>query len=263
MPLSSLLLGLLIGLQEDPPGPSSKQIHGVAKADLWLASFEGSGRLEKWFGRESDEEKASPRLWYDREGRVGKSDPVPGLEVQVVWEDAEHRFSGVRAQVRYGSWSESGTIDAPFTVDGTTVPAGSPFQSSFRMYHVGVSYVVGVRPPDLPVEVWGWMGCFAHTSRFKMETSSGELRDGGGGLNVGGGIHGEVRPWPFLFAAGELSGGVGFGVPHAEVMISAGLAWREARIEVGYRHFWADHLEDDPTLRLSLGGPFIGASIRF
>jgi len=123
--ISRLLLGMLPLLQEDgfpnPPG----QLEVFAQADVWFASIESSGRLENWFGKKGVGEEEDPRMSFHREGRLRDPAPVTGLEVAIVGENEKHQWVGFRACVRYGTWSESGAVDAAFTIDGTTVPAGS------------------------------------------------------------------------------------------------------------------------------------------
>jgi hypothetical protein len=264
-----LLLGILLGLQDEKPFrsfeerlESATEVHAEVQAEVWFASFAGSGRLNKWFGMKRDHEKDAPRMSFDREGRLGATEPAPGFEVQVLWENEKQQYRGFRVQYEYGAWSESGTIDQSFVVDGTTVPAGSPFRSRFRRDSASVDLVGGIRLSEVPLDIWGWGGCHYHLGSFKMQTSSGDLEDGAGGLNFEVGGHVEVRPLPFLFAGGELSAAIGFGVPDFQARISAGLIWNSFRLEGGYRHVWA-WWDVDPAFRLSMGGPFVGVSARF
>ena len=95
-----------------------------------------------------------------------------------------------------------------------------------------------------------------------MATAPGEMKDAAGGLNATLGIQVEVHPLPFLFAAAELCYTGGFGVPESEAMISGGVLWGQLRLEAGYRHLW-EWWDLDPSIRLSIGGAFVGASVRF
>jgi hypothetical protein len=258
----AVCLLVLALLQEDGFPDPLRWARGFAKADVWFASFDSSGRLENWFGKKGIGEEKDPRMSFHREGRVGNTTPLPGLEVAIVGENEKHQWGGFRASVRYGTWSESGMVDAAFTIDGTTVPNGSPFHSRFTYQQYALGAIGGLRPAQLPVEVWGWVGCTLHLERFKMGTVAGELKDGAGGLNFGGGVHGEIRPLPFLFAAAELSASAGFGLPETQAMICGGVSWAGLRLEAGYRHLWAAW-DPDPDFRLSMGGPFVGLSAKF
>ncbi len=253
---------LLALLQEDELPFPRKELRFHATADVWYASFEGSGRLEDWFGKKGSGEEKDPRMSFHREGQLGRAEPVPGLEVAIAVENERHQYAGLRATLRYGAWSASGAVDEAFAIDGTSVPAGSSFRSRFSFQEYSLGGIAGWRPTQAPVELWGWFGLQLHRERFHMETVSGTVKDGAGGLNAALGGHAEVRPLPFLFAAGELSGAILLGVPEAQAMICAGLTWAGFRLEAGYRHLWAAW-DVDPTFRLSMGGPFIGLSAKF
>jgi hypothetical protein len=258
-----LILGLMTSLQQDPelPAPFS-DFHIEARTDFWFASFEGSGKLNNWFGNERDNEKKAPRLSFDREGRLGATEIVPGAEVQFLWENSKHQYRGFGIGFRQGEWSESGSVDQDLTIDGTLVPAGSPFRSKMVKYTAQGHYVGGFRPEQAPIDLRGWIGCLFHQERFRMDTSSGALKDGAGGLNFDFGGRVEARPLPFLFAAGELSGSIGFGTPEARASVSAGVVWNDIWLEGGYRHLWTGW-SIDPIFRMSIGGPFVGAAVRF
>jgi hypothetical protein len=258
----AVCLFVLALLQEDEILAPRKELRIYAKADVWFASFESSGRLENWFGKKGSGEEKDPRMSFHREGQLGETEPVPGLEIAIEVENEKHQYAGLRLAFRYGTWSESGAVGEAFSIDGTTVPAGSPFHSRFSFQQYDLGGIAGWRPPQLPVELWGWFGFSVHLEDFKMSTVSGDLKDGAGGLNFVFGGHAEIRPLPFLFAAGELSGAIAFGVPETQAMICAGVTWGGVRLEAGYRHVWAAW-DPDPDFRLSMGGPFVGLEARF
>src|ERR1043165_5861643 len=157
--MPGLMAALLSALQQEPELPSPfTDLHVEVKADVWFASFAGGGRLNSWFGNERDTEKASPGFSFHREGRLDDATAVPGGQLHVLWENDKHLSRGFGIQFRRGSWSESGTIDQPFVVDGTTVPAGRSFRSRMLMYS-GLAYALGAfQLPDAPVEVRGRAG---------------------------------------------------------------------------------------------------------
>jgi hypothetical protein len=263
-------LWVLLALQQEDPVRSLEkrlseafdEVHVVLKGEVWFGSFAGSGRLNKWFGTKLDREKDSPRIWLDRQAQLGETEPIPSMDVQLHWENDQRQYKGVRIQYRRGTWSESGAVDRSFVVDGTIIAAGSPFKSRLVRDDGSIHAVAGLHVPEIPIDIGGWAGCQFHRERFRMETSSGPLEDGAGGLNAILGVHLELHPFPFLFAAGELSFAGGFGVPESQAMISAGLVWEQFRLEAGYRHLWS-WWDLDPAFRLSLGGPFVGLSVRF
>lgn len=259
-----LILGLAALLQDDQP-PTFREKDAEfridLKADVWFASVEGSGRLNRWFGTER-EEKTSPRFSFDREGRLGATEAAPGVELHALWEHSLGQALGFRIRYRWGAWSESGTVDAPFTVDGTTVPAGTAFRSRYRMDEGAIGVLGRLTPSGFPLEARVWMGCLFHQQRFEMATSPGSLTDRGGGLNAELGGRVEYRFLPFLVASGELSASIGFGAPDAQAVFGAGVVWEGIRLEAGYRHRWVSWGEG-PNLHLSMGGPFVGASVRF
>lgn len=261
--MSVLILGFLASLQEEPELPSPfTEVHVELKADVWFASFDGSGRLNQWFGNERDTEKKAPRFSFDHEGQLGGTEPSPGGELQMLWENSRHQYRGFGIGFRQAVWSESGSVDRNFTVDGTLVPAGSPFRSRLMKYTSTAHYVAGVRLEGVPVEVRGWAGCLFHQERFRMETSSGDLKDGAGGINLDLGGRVEVRPLPFLFAAAEGAASIAFGLPEVRAEISGGAVWGFVRLEGGYRYLWAASAID-PIFRISIAGPFVGVAIRF
>jgi len=254
---------LVLALLQDDEVPNwLREPHVFAKADVWYASIESSGRLERWFGNKGSGEEKDPRMSFHREGRLGDPAAVAGIELAVVAENAKHEYIGGRICVRYGAWSESGSVDDDFSIDGTMVPAGSPFHSRFRYQSYSLGVIGGWRPSRTPVELWGWIGCHLHREDFDMQTVSGTLKDGAGGIGPELGGHAEVHPVPFLFVAGEFSIMPFLGVPETQVMICAGATWAGVRLEAGYRHLWAAW-DPDPDFRLSMGGPFVGLSARF
>jgi len=259
-----LVLGVMLSFQQEElelPAPYS-DVHVELRADVWFASFSGGGHLNHWFGNERDQEKDAPSFLFHREGRLADPAPAPGGQLHVLWENGRNDVRGFGIQFRRGEWSESGTIDQSFVVDGTTVPAGSSFRSRMQKYTASAFAVAGRRLSDLPLEARGWVGCFFHQERFRMQTASGDLKDGGGGLNLCTGGRVEIRPLPFVFAAGEVSGALGWGLPEAQAAVSAGVTWSRFQLEGGYRHLWSGGF-GDPIFHMSVGGPFVGGSIRF
>jgi len=258
-----LLAGVLPLLQQEDldliAPPSELQVE--VRADVWFASLAGSGKLNEWFGTERDTEEKAPRLSFHREGRLGAAEPVPGGELEI-FRDEGSKFRGLGIQYLQADWSESGTIDQPFVVDTTTVPAGSPFTSRMVKRTASIYGFGGIRPADVPIEARMRVGLLFHDERFRMSTESGDLKDGAGGLNLNVGGRLEFRPVPFLFAAGEASGSIGIGVPEVRVAISGGAVWNGFRLEGGYRHLWTGW-DLSPIFRISVGGPFVGAAVRF
>ena len=246
------------------PEESSRFVnrHLVADVDVWFASFEGSGRLNKVFGVDSPSEAHAPRMSYNRDGHVGRTEPYPELELSVLTERGSYDFYAVRLFFRYGVWSESGTLDAPLTVGGTTVPAGNAFESHFSMWDSGIDVVGGTKIAAVPLYISGWLGFHIYSGRFRMWTPAGELSDGGGCIGLGAGGRMEYRPFSTFFASGELSITAGYGAPMSQAMLSIGGGWEGIRLEAGYRHAW-DWLDSVIAFRLSVGGPFVALSYRF
>jgi hypothetical protein len=234
----------------------------VAKADVWFASFEGSGRLNKVFGIDSASEHSAPRMSYNREGHVGGTEPFPELELSLPAEAGSPLFGRYRLLAGYGAWSESGTLDAPLTLAGKTVPVGSAFDSHFNMWDLGVDVVFGRSFVPVPLEISGWLGFHLYHAGFRMWTPAGEISDTAGCIGAETGVHVEYRPISSLFASGEFSFLAGFGVLRSQGMLSTGVVWKGIRLEAGYRHLWA-WLDSVIAFRLSMGGPFVGLSYSF
>jgi hypothetical protein len=265
--MNSMLLQLLLGAlpllqQEEPeylaPPP---EVHVEVKPDVWFATLRGSGKLNKWFGTERDTEEKAPRFSFDREGRLDSAEPAPGGQLEI-FRDKGREFRGFGIQYLQAEWSESGTVDRPFVVDTTTVPAGSPFSSRMVKRTASIYGFGGIRSADMPVEARMRVGFLFHQERFRMNTTFGDLEDSTAGfnLNVGGRL--ELRPVPFLFIAGEASGSIGIGVPEVQAAISGGAMWGGLQIEGGYRHLWTGW-DLGPIFRMSVGGPFVGGAVRF
>jgi hypothetical protein len=257
----ALVLGMMTALQDEPEIPTPADLHIELKADVWFASFEGSGRLNEWFGTERDKEKDAPRFSFNGTGRLKQATAVPGGDLQFLWQKGT-QYRGFGIQYLQAEWSESGTVDRPFVVEGTTVSPGSAFESRL-LKRTASAHVVGGRSfTDGLLDTRLRIGCLFHREQFRMETPSGVLRDGAGGLNVDVGGRGELRPLPYLFLAGEASASIGLGTPEVRASISGGLTWNGLRIEGGYRHLWTGW-DVDPIFRLSVGGPFVGGALRF
>lgn len=256
-----LILGLMAFRQQEPEIPTPAELHIELKADVWFASFEGGGRLNEWFGTERDSEKAAPRFSFNRTGRLKDATAVPGGDLHLLWQKGE-QYRGFGIQYLQAEWSESGTMDQPFVVDGTTIPAGSAFQSRLTKRTASAHAVAGRSFTEGLLDTRLWIGCLFHQERFRMVTPSGVLKDGAGGLNLDVGGRAEVRLLPLVFMAGEASASIGFGTPEVRGSVSGGVMWNGVRIEGGYRHLWTGW-DVDPIFRMAVGGPFVGGAIRF
>jgi hypothetical protein len=152
----------------------------LARTDVWFASFEASGGLSTWFGRdESPQGKRDSRT--TARGGWAMPSRFRGSRCRSFLTRTRPSTGAFRAMFRRGSWSESDILDASVHGGRHDGPAGGPFQSRFRMWEAAFGGIGGLRPRGFRGKCGAGPVARSISSASGLKTPSGALTDGAGG----------------------------------------------------------------------------------
>jgi len=260
--LTAFVLLLQVRLPEDTgERPNRASVEFSAVRQTWFPDFHGSFRMDGGTTRGT-----SLRLVDDLHMPDHAIIPIYGggdISVTVRQTFSEKNRLLFSAEYWNHSWTGRTTLSSPERLGNASFPEGEYVESHFHMTFLTLdAFVVH---EEKPFRIGATIPIHHISARTRVDSLVESGRETIRDVCWGGGVFGDVRPIPYVFAGVTARALTSFanagGVFGLDLRGYAGLEWGPFRVEGGYRSMTYDLALREKSLRYALDGPYASLSL--